>query len=92
MNFTNRIVTVYYDSKKSKRVLKTNYAKHARSAILRAVDHMQMNDYSAFVAVIHDEGTSELYAIITRSVTGEIRIVFRRDPSNPTCLTDIKDI
>ncbi len=82
---TRNIQTTYYGHKKSI-VIQINLAVHARRAVLHAVDHMQMNQYGAFVAEVIDTETAELHAIITRSVTGRISIVFSRDPANPTCL------
>ncbi len=82
---SRNIQTTFYGNSR-KVVIQVNLAVHSRKAVLHAVDHMQMNKYSAFVAEVHDLVTAELHAVITRSVTGRISIVFSRDPANPTCV------
>jgi hypothetical protein len=79
------IKTVFYRGKVE---IKTNRAKHANSAVLRAVDHMQLNSYGATVAEVYDEETAELHAVVTHNVAGRISIVFRRDPVAPVCVTN----
>ena len=69
------IKTVYYQNK---RVVKITRAAHANSAVPRCVDHMQMNHYDAFTAEVFDELNGVLHAVITRSVKGNIKIVFKR--------------
>ena len=71
------IQTTYFGNRNV--VLKVNKASYANSAVLRAVDHMQMNDYGARVAEVFDDETSELHAVITNNVKGEIRIIYKRD-------------
>ena len=77
------IQTTFY---RGKEVVRVNRAVHARTAVLRCVDHMQMNSYGATVAEVYDLDTAELHAVVTHSVSGKISIVFRRDPANPTCV------
>ena len=77
------IQTTYYLGNTVKQI---NRAAHARSAVLRAVDHMQMNDYHAAVAEVFDLETGELHAVLTYSAAGQLAIVFRRDPKDPTCI------
>ena len=69
------IKTVYYRGNKAVKVTK---AAHANSAVPRCVDHMQLNHYDAFVAEVFDELSGALHAVITRSVKGNIKIVFKR--------------
>lgn len=78
------IQTTFYGMNKA--VVKVNKAVHDRSAVLRAVDHMQMDSYGAFVAEVFDTETTELHAVITSNVEGRISIVFRRDAAEPKCL------
>lgn len=80
------IQTMYY---RGKQEIKINRAKHANSAVLRAVDHMQLNSYGATVAEVYDTETAELHAVITHNVAGRISIVFRRDPIKPVCVTGV---
>lgn len=75
---THNIVTNYYGSSGAK-VLQTNRAINHDTAIDRAFSHMRANDYEAFVAEVFNELTSELYAVITHSVVGEIRTMFHYD-------------
>ena len=78
------IQTTYYGMNKT--VVKINKAKHDRNAVLRAVDHLQMNSYGAAVVEVYDTETTELHAVITSNDMGRISIVFRRDPVDPKCL------
>lgn len=79
------VQTVYY-GKSANTVLQVNLAKHPNRAILHAVQHLMMNDYSAFVAEITDLEFGELHCVLTRDVQGTIRIVFKRDPTAPRCI------
>lgn len=78
------IRTTYYGKDKS--IVKSNFAVHPRTAVLHAVDHMQMNDYSAYVAEVYDTEMGELHAVITFNVHGRMEIIFRRDPAKPVCV------
>lgn len=78
------IQTTFYGMNKA--VVKTNRAKHDRSAVLRAVDHLQMNSYGAAVVEVVDMETSELHAVLTHSTSGRITVVFQRDPTDPKCI------
>ena len=69
------IKTVYYRGKK---VVKITRAAHANSAVPRCVSHMQLDHYEAFTAEVFDEASGVLHAVITRSVKGNIKIVFKR--------------
>lgn len=83
------IQTTYYSRGigRSKQEVKVNLAKHARTAVLNAIDHMQMDHYGAAVAEVYDLETGELHAVITSAVTGKLSLVFLRDPKSPVCLT-----
>ncbi len=74
-----KIQSTYYGM--AKEVVQINLAKYERSAIMRATDHMSMNDYAAAVCVVFDTNTAEEHATITRSVTGELHISYKRDPT-----------
>jgi len=73
---TYHIKTVYYAHNKS--VVKINHAGHANSAVPRCVYHMQLNRYEATVAEVFDDASGVLHAVITRSVNGDIKIIFKR--------------
>lgn len=53
---------------------------NANRAVMRCVGHMQVNQYGASVAQIHDLVTGELHAEVKRSVEGNIKITFERNP------------
>ena len=71
------IKTVYSDRKG---VLKTNSSADANRAVAQCVYHMQVNHYGATVAEVYDDYTGELHAQVRRLMSGEIRIVYKRDP------------
>jgi hypothetical protein len=71
------IQTVYYQGRV---VVKTNRAGHANSAVPRCVDHMQLNRYQAQVAEVFDMRSGVLHAVIRRNVSGNIAIIFKREP------------
>ena len=79
------IQTTFYGMNKG--VAKINRAKHDRTAVLHAVNHLQLNSYGAAVVEIVDTETSELHAVLTQSTGGRITVVFQRDPRDPKCLT-----
>jgi hypothetical protein len=60
-------------------LVKTNNAKHANSAVLRCVDHMQLNHYGATSAEVFDNQTGELHAVVARSMDSKITILFKRE-------------
>ncbi len=70
-----QIKTTFY---KGKKLIKINHAKYANAAVVRAVGHMQTNNYGATVAEVYDEVTGELHAVLTRSVSG-MKIAFKRE-------------
>lgn len=69
------IQTTYYAGK---HVVKNNTAVHSNTAVLRCVDHMQLDHYEASVAEVFDNDTGTLHAVIKRNTKG-IVIVFKRD-------------
>ena len=69
------IQTVYY---RGKQVVKINVASHANSAVLRCVDHMQLNHYEATTVEVFDNVTGTLHAVVRLSVHKKITIVFKR--------------
>ncbi len=77
-------VTTFYGEGNHK--VQVNRGGSARRACLHAVDHMQMNHYAARVAEVYDERTGELHIVLTYSPDGQMRIVFKRDPADPTCV------
>lgn len=71
------IKTVYYLGRS---VVKINRAAHDNSAVLRCIDHMQLNDYAATSAEVFDENTGTLHAVIRRVMnTNTIVIAFKRE-------------
>lgn len=77
------IQTDYNLNKETKKVTHTTTAK---KAVTNAISHLQENDYGANIVIVTDTETAELHAIIKMSPTGNISIVFKRDPKSPTCL------
>lgn len=77
------IRTEYYNHKAE--TLKVNNASSPRSAILRAVDHLQTNTYGAKVADIFDNETAELYAVVVSDLHGKISIAFQKHEI-PVCI------
>jgi hypothetical protein len=77
---TVRNIRTVYSGVKGE-TLKINHASYANSAVLRAVDHMQLNNYGAKVAEVFDSSSGELHAVIRNSMNGEIRIVYEREVS-----------
>lgn len=74
------IRSVYYSDLTARTVEKVNRGLHARSAVPRAIDHMQVNHYSALLCEVYDDTTGELHAVIRRKVDkGEIVILYRRE-------------
>ena len=74
---TRKIQTVFYFGKQ---IAKTNRAVHANSAVLRCVDHMQLNTYGANSAEVFDERTGTLHAVIRRPIgSNTITILYKRD-------------
>lgn len=72
------IVTTYYKDLEATKVVKTNRAAHANSAVLRCVDHMQLNHYKARLCEVYDERDSKLHAVVVRELAGEIHIAYKR--------------
>ncbi len=77
------IRTVYYLRRE---VVHVNAAKHANSAVERAVGHMQIDDYGASACEVFDHESGKLHAVLTNArVNGklEMRIVYKREPQKP---------
>jgi hypothetical protein len=60
--------------------LKVNRSSDANRAVAQCVYHMQVNHYGARVAEVYDSHTGELHAQVLRRISGDIKIVYRRDP------------
>lgn len=74
------IRTVYYSDSRARVVEKVSRGKFARTAVPRAVDHMQVNHYSAILCEVYDDTTGVLHAVIKRSIArGEIHILYQRE-------------
>lgn len=73
-----QIQSTYYGP--DKKEVQINLAKHERSAVMRAIDHMSLNHYGAAVCEVFDTNTAQLHAVITRNFNGKITLAFLRDP------------
>lgn len=71
------ITTTYYANLEATELVKINRAVHVRSAVLRAVDHMQMNNYGAKLAQVHDERNGKLHRVIVLSAAGKMEILYK---------------
>ena len=71
------IVSQYLYGHKERKVTR---AKYASRAVPNAVMHMQMDEYDALVCQVTDESTGELFAVIKRSVKGNINILYSQVP------------
>jgi hypothetical protein len=71
------IRSVYYNYKEE--AVKTTASVHPRTATMRAVDHMQVDDYGAKVVEVYDHSVGTLHAVITRSPR-KVEVVYKRDP------------
>lgn len=71
------IKTVYHDPHEPVRV---NRSRDANRAVAQCVYHMQVNHYGATVAEVYDTYTGELHAQVRRYASGDIKIVYQRDP------------
>jgi hypothetical protein len=76
------IKTTYHDRYEPVRV---NRSSNANRAVAQCVYHMQVNHYGATVAEVYDAYTGELHAQVRRYKSGEIKIVYRRDPRKFEC-------
>lgn len=70
------IHTTYY---RQKQVVRMTSAKWANSAVLNCIKHMQFNDYGSTHAEVFDSRTGMLHAVVSHSVVGNIRILFKRE-------------
>lgn len=70
------IRTVFYQGKKEVRV---NRSTWANNAVPNAVRHMQTNEYAATHCEVFDSTNGELHAVIRRSMSGDIEILFKRE-------------
>ncbi len=84
----NRPIIPQYFERLHKAPVRTNHSKHARTAVLNALDHLTQEHYAgAFIAVVTDENTGELHAILKADLHGKVSVMFKRDPKSPMCLT-----
>lgn len=64
-------------------IMKVNVSTRVDLAILNCIKHMQRNDYRAAIAEIHDRETGKLYAVITRNMRNQIKILYK-----DVCISD----
>jgi len=74
-----KITTTFYNRLD---VVKVNNAVHANNAVLRCIDHLQINQYDATHAEVFDSESGVLHAVIKRRMNGDIEILFKRDVQN----------
>jgi len=72
----HNIITTYSFRRQDTKI---NRSKYVDRAILNCIYHMQRNDYCASIAQVSCGITGKLYAVITRNITGKIRIVYEDD-------------
>lgn len=70
------IKTVFY---RVREVVKATHSSWANNAVPNAVGHMQVNQYDATHCEVYDTSSGELHAVIKRSITGDIHILFKRE-------------
>ena len=70
------IQTVYYLGKNPVKITRSTYSF---SAVPRCIAHMQINQYGANIAEVFDLHDGKLHAVIRRLISGEIRIIFKRE-------------
>lgn len=85
------IITMYYtDILRNEGIV--NRSVYARTATATAFDYMQINYYDCAVCEVWDDNTGRLHAVILRDMeTGEVRMVPKRDLTNPRYATTPKD-
>ena len=77
MSLPRTIQTDYYRGSK---LVKTNLAAHAESAVLHCVRHMRTNKYEATHAEVFDNVTGEHHSVVRSSLRGgelHVNIVFK---------------
>ena len=70
------ITTNFYHRKE---LVKTNNAAYANNAVLRCVDHLQINHYRATHAEVFDSSDGELHAVVKRHMNGDLEVLFKRE-------------
>lgn len=74
------IKTKYYVGKRYHDPVRVNHSSDANTAVATCVLHMQINHYGATSAEVYDDESGQLHAIVTRSISGQIQIAYKRDP------------
>ena len=74
---TRNISAAYFNGKE--KIVKRKRGAHARSMVLRTVDHLQVDEYSASVAEVYDHTTGELHAVLRRTPR-QVVVLYKRDP------------
>lgn len=64
---------------RGRHLVKTNRAAHANSAVLRAVDHLQLNHYEATTCEVFDIASGVLHAVLKRRLSGDLEILYKRE-------------
>ena len=67
------IRTVYRLGRETRKI---NAAGSGTTAVPRAVMHMRSNLYEASVAEVYNHDTGKLHAVLRRSVTGKVTILY----------------
>lgn len=70
----SKLVTTY---SYKRHIMKKNVSTRLDMVVPNCIYHMQKNHYKASIAEIHCKETGKLYAVITRNVRGEIKIIYK---------------
>jgi len=76
------IACIYYEDLRARNVVKTTRSKHPSSAILHAVDHLQLDHYGASLCEVFNSQTGVLWAVLKRTAQ-KIEIVYKRKVKEP---------
>lgn len=72
-----KILTIETTYTFKREIMKVNLSTRVDLAVLNCIKHMQANDYRASIAEIHCRETGKLYAVITRNMRNQIRILYK---------------
>jgi hypothetical protein len=70
------VLTVFYHGKKVVKRIRSAYPLNAASNL---VPHMRRNSYGADTAEVYSTANGKLYAVMRRSVDGNLRTVFEAE-------------
>ena len=70
----SKLVTTY---SYKRHIMKKNVSTRLDMVVPTCIYHMQKNHYKASIAEIHCKETGKLYAVITRNIRGQIKIIYK---------------